>query len=113
MANLSTWAEPICVVRLPGRSLAVFQRWYVVKHRAGAFMAKRPTRWFWTAYWVVILVAISKYSPRGNSYGGRVPNIVARKYFHGVAVLMFAPVMLCDVSAWDPPIYHHLPPLTP
>ena len=60
-------------------------------------MIERPSRCVWTVYWAAMLFLVTSYAPSAGS--SSVPNIVIRKFFHFVAVAMFAPVILCDVSS--------------
>jgi hypothetical protein len=67
--------------------------------RAADFLTSRPSRLGWAVYWIVILGIVTQLAPSSTS--SKVPNIVIRKYFHGVAVLMFAPVIVSDVRTRD------------
>ncbi len=46
-------------------------------------------------YWAVGLAAMSRVAP--NDKTSALPNIVIRKFFHFVAVVLFTPVIVFDV----------------
>lgn len=59
-------------------------------------MSERPSRGLWAVYWIACITCLVQFAPTSASTA--IPNIVARKFFHFVAVAMFAPVVLVDVS---------------
>jgi hypothetical protein len=92
--NPWTWYLRVCDLPIIGRwSWCEFS---AAVSRAGTFLTARPSRLAWAAYWVVLLGTVTQFAP--SSASSRVPNIVIRKYFHGVAVVMFAPVIIFDVN---------------
>jgi hypothetical protein len=55
-------------------------------------------------YWIACLVVVGACAPSESS--SSLPNIVVRKFFHIVAVVMFAPVIILDVRMNAPMCSH-------
>ena len=49
-------------------------------------------RYYWILYWVVVLLITLPLSPVTSSSSSRTALVVARKWFHGIAILLFVPV---------------------
>lgn len=63
--------------------------------RAGEFLTRHSSRLTAMAFWFALLFVVMKFAP--TSQTSQLPNIVVRKFFHIVAVVMFTPVILTDV----------------
>lgn len=73
-----------------------------------AFLLQRPGRAAFAAFWAATLGVVIVNKPKTRGHGGKalaaaavpsgLPNIVARKVFHAVAVVMFVPGLLLEHS---------------